>query len=169
MKLIEPCCSQKHWPQLRDSLGQDGTALFRGKGDLSLDELMTVILNGYSEADMILACPALPDHTAELVTRWMRKTWARMDGSGNMNAVARLTLVTDLREQKSPQASRWLAGNPFPDRLVLKNVVQNDTAIVMPDLAIYGALNLVYKASFTAVATKDARLVGDLRHYYESL
>lgn len=169
MKLIEPCCTQKHWPQLRDSLGQDGTALFRGRGDLSLDELMTVILNGCTEADMILACPTLPDRTAELVMRWMRKKWARMDGSGNMDAVARLTLVTDLRESRSPQASGWLAGNPFPDRLILKDVQQNDTAIVMPDIAIYGALNLVYRAPFTAVATKDTRLIADLRSYYEAL
>lgn len=39
----------------------------------------------------------------------------------------------------------------------------------MPDLAIYGALNLVYKAGFTAVATKDPRLVAELRQYYASL
>ena len=54
MQLIEPCCTQKHWPALRRSLGENGTRLFCGFGDLSIDELMSVILNRYSETDMMI-------------------------------------------------------------------------------------------------------------------
>lgn len=169
MQAIEPCCTQKHWPQFRKSLGESGTGFFHGFGDLSLKELMPVIMTRYSEVEMIFVCPYLPDSAAATLQRWLHKTWARADGAGSINAIAGLTLVTDLRETKSPVASTWLTGNPFAGRLFLCNAQQNDTAIILPDLAIFGPVNLAYGGHFTAMVTKDAQIISDLRKNYMSL
>lgn len=163
MLLVEPCCAPKHILALRNSLGDGGTAFWHGCGDLSMAELLPAILTRYSEAELLIAAPALPDETAELLLHWLRKQWMRMDGKGKMNAVARLTLVTDLRQKKSPVASTWLTGNPYPERLILRNRQQNDTAIVLPDIAFVGPVNLTYGGHFTAIATKNAATIAELR------
>ena len=169
MFLIEPCCTQKHWPAFRKKLGTDGTAFFHGYGDLALGDLLPVILPRYPEAEMTLVCPSLPDRATEVLMRWMRKTWAKADGKGNIDAISSLTIITDLREQKSPIASHWLKENPFPIRLLPYNVSQNDTALIFPDLAIYGNINLAHNSHFTAMATKDARIINDLRQTYTNI
>ncbi|MBQ8713006.1 MAG: hypothetical protein IJ551_09365 [Prevotella sp.] len=169
MHLIEPCCTQRHWPALRNQLGEDGTEFFHGYGDLSLAELLPVILIRYEEVDMILVAPSLPDTAAETLRYWLRRQLVKMDGSGKVNTLAHLTLIADLSEKRSPLASTWLKENPFGDRLTLRNVQQNDTAILLPDLALYGPINLTYGHHFTAMATKNARTIAALRSEYERL
>ena len=166
MHLIEPCCTQRHWPALRDKLKDNGTAMFHGYGDLALKELLPVILLPYCEADMLLVAPTLPDRTAETLLYWLRRELPRMDGKSKYHIVNTLTLITHLSEKKSPLASTWLTANPFPGRLTLRNVQQNDTALILPDLALYGAINLAYGGHFTAIATKNARLIETLRSTY---
>lgn len=169
MFLIEPCCSQKHLRQLRDSLGEDGTAFFHGYGDLSLNELLPPLLAHYSETDLMIVTPYLPDMASETISKWLKKRWALMDGSGSIDAIAHLTLITDLSEKRSPLASMWLNDNPFGDRLRLRNVQQNDTAILLPDLALYGPINIAYGRHFTAIATKSVSTISSLRKIYESV
>jgi hypothetical protein len=169
MYLIEPCCSQKHLRQLRDELGKDGTAFFHGYGDLSMVELLPSLLTHYSEIDLMIVAPYLPDAVAEVITKWVKKQWARIDGSGNLNVIAHLTIVADLSERQSPMASEWVKENPYPERMTLKNVQQNDTAILLPDIALMGPMNLNYGGHFTALATKNARTIETLRGMYEGL
>ena len=85
MLQIEPCCTQKHLLALRSKLGENGTAFWHGYGDLSLAELLPHILTRYSETEMLLAVPALPDAAAETVKNIMQKQWMRMDGKGKLN------------------------------------------------------------------------------------
>lgn len=169
MHLIQPCCTQRHWPELRSKLKDNGTAFFHGYGDLSLTELLPVILITYAETDMLLVCPTLPDHTAETLLYWLRRELTRMDGRSKFHVVRTLTIITNLSEKKSPLASTWLTNNPFPDRLTLCNKQQNDTALILPDLAIYGAFNLAYNGHFTAIATKNAGMIESLRSTYLSM
>ena len=169
MYLIEPCCSQKPLRQLRDGLGKDGTAFFHGYGDLSIAELLPPLLTHYSETDLMIVVPYLPDAVTEVIIKWMRKQWARVDGSGKMDVIAHLTIVTDLSERRSPMASEWVSKNPFGERMILKNVQQNDTAILLPGIALWGPMNLSYGGHFTAMATKNARTIETLRGMYEGL
>lgn len=170
MHLIEPCCTQKHIARLRKALGEDGTDFFHGYGDLSLTEMLPVILMHYSgKADLLLVVPALPDTVTELLATWMRKQWMKIDGSGKVYVIGHLMLIADLRENKSPLASAWTKENPFPDRLTLRNVQQNDTAILLPDIALCGPINLTYGGHFAAMATKNARTIATLREMYEKL
>ena len=169
MYLIEPCCSQKHLRYLREDLGEDGTAFFHGYGDLSLSELLPPLLLHYSETELMMVAPYLPDHAAETISKWMKKQWAKIDGTGNVNVIAHLTLITSLSEKRSPLASTWTQEQPFGDRLTLRDVQQNDTAIILPDIALWGAINLTYGGHFTAQATKNARTIATLRGEYEGL
>ncbi len=169
MLLIEPCCSQKHLRRLRESIGEEGTVLWHGYGDLSFSELLPPLLLNYSETELMVVAPRLPDQVAEMMAKWMKKQWTKMDGTGSVDVIARLTLVTNLTEKQSPLASTWLKDNPFGDRLKLRNVQQNDTAILLPDLALYGPINLTYGHHFTATATKNARTIAALRETYEGL
>lgn len=169
MMLIEPCCAPKHVGLLIDRLGDEGTIFFHGYGDLSMAELLPALLTRYYEVEMMLVVPSLPDNASEAVAKVMRRTRARMNGAGNMDVVRRLTIVADLSEKRSPMASTWVKKNPFPERLTLKGVQQNDTAILLPDMALVGPMNLTYGGHFTAVATKNASTVESLRKMYEGL
>jgi len=169
MLLVEPCCTQKHLLALRNKLGDSGTAFFHGYGDVSLSELLPSLLVRYSEADMVIAAPSIPDGAAGTIAYWMNRQWARSDGKGKTDVVARLLLVTDLRPSKSPMASQWLDDNPFGERLELRSVQQNDTAIILPDIAFLGNVNLTYGGHFTAVATKNTKTIGALRSQYRTL
>ncbi len=169
MLLIEPCCAQKHLLTLRESMGENGTLLFHGYGDLSLAELLPALLIRYCETDLMLVAPLLPDAAADAVKATMHKQRAKMTGRGNLDVIKHLTLITDLSAKRSPQASTWLAENPFGERLTLKNVQQNDTAIILPDIALCGPMNLTYGGHFTAMATKNARTIAALRDGWEKL
>ena len=148
MYLIEPCCSQKHLRQLRDGLGKDGTAFYHGYGDLSIVELLPPLLTHYSETDMMIVAPYLPDAVTEVISKWVKKQWARIDGSGNLNVISHLTLVSDFSERRSPMASEWVKDNPFGERMTV---------------------NLNYGGHFTALATKNARTIAALRSQYEKM
>ena len=169
MHLVEPCCAPKHLLALRESLGDVGIALWHGYGDLSLAELLPALLIRYCEDEMTFIAPSLPDDAAEALCKALNSKRARMDGNGNLNTIAHLTLVTDLSEKRSPLASAWMNGHPFGERLTLKNVQQNDTAILLPDIALWGPMNLTYGGHFTAMATKNARTIAALRTLYDRL
>ena len=169
MNLIEPCCTQRHWPRVRNQLGKDGTVFFHGYGDLSLTELLPVILVRYDEVEMTLVTPYLPDMTVETLIYWLRRRLPKMDGTGNINVLRHLTLISDFSKRRSPMAASWMEDNPFPERLALKNIQQNDTAILLPDIAVYGNVNLQYGGHFTAIATKNAGLIENLRSVYAGL
>ena len=168
MFTIEPCCTQKHWPAIRSKIKAGGTMMFQGYGDLSLNELLPVMMTRYSEADMIIVCPALKDAAASLLLQWMEKGWPDKKG-GHQYVIGHLTLVTDLGKKKSPAASAWVKGNPYPGRLTVCNVQQNDTCILLPDIAVHGAVNLVHGGHFTAIATTSPKLIASLRGVYDSL
>ena len=159
MHLIEPCCSQKNLRELRYAIKGGGTAQFDGYGDLSLAELMEPLVNHYNGTEMLIAAPSLPDQAAEAIAKWMKLTWARMDGRGSIWRIERLTIIADLSEEKSPVAATWLKENPFADRLTLVSVEQPDTAILLPDFAITGPVNMRYDRRFTATATTEPERV----------
>ena len=169
MKLIEPCCTQKQLPALREKIGATGTTICHGYGDLSIAELLPVILTRYSETDMTFVCPVLPDAAAAVLTKWLKKNWARADGKGRADVLARLTLITDMRPRKSPAAAKWVKENPFPERLFLCNVQQNDTAILLPDIVFFGNMNLTYGGHFTAFVSTNKKVVEDFRATYNVL
>lgn len=169
MFIIEPCCTQKQIPILRRKLGTDGTMFFHGYGDLSLDELLPVLLTRYSEADLMVVAPTLPNASAKVLKKLMERQWPTLDGKNRLNGIGHLTLIADLRKRKSPQASQWLSENPFGERLTLCNVQQNDTAILLPDIAFLGNINLTYGGHFTALATKNPKVMEDLRKNFRKV
>lgn len=169
MFLIEPCCAPKHLLALRESLGANGTALFHGYGDLSLAELLPALLIRYCETEMMIVAPSLPDTAAETLKGVMRMQRAKMAGKGNLDVINSLTLVTDLTDKRSPLASAWLKENPFCGRMMLKDVQQNDTAIILPDIALCGPINLTYGGHFTAMATTSEKTIAALRAGFEKL
>ena len=169
MQLIEPCCAPKHLLALRGKLGNDGTAFWHGYGDLSLAELLPQMRKRYSETELLLVAPSLPDAAASVVQRMMKKQWLAADGKSKIDIIKHLTLITDLREARSPKASRWIEKNPFGERMTLRNVQQNDTAILLPDIAFVGNINLTYGGHFTALATKNAGAIKSLRSNFENL
>lgn len=151
---------------LRDAIGQNGSAQFRGCGDLSLTELLPALLTRYSETEMMIVAPSLPDQAADIVGRWMRQQWAMRTGTGKLNVISRLTIVADLSEGKSPTASGWLSENPFGDRLSLVDRAQDDTALLLPDIAVTGPLNLRYGKSFVCTVTTVPEQVRGLWERY---
>lgn len=169
MQLVEPCCAQKHLLNLREMLESGDTLFWHGYGDLSLAELLPALLIRYCETEMMVVAPVLPDVAAESVVLALRKQRAKMTGKGNLDVVAQMTIVADLSETRSPLASTWLRANPFPGRLILRNVQQNDTAILLPDIAFYGPMNLTYGRHFTSIVTRNPRSIQSLRTTYEKL
>lgn len=169
MFIIEPCCTQKQIPILRRKLGTDGTMFFHGYGDLSLDELLPVLLTRYSEADLMVVAPTLPNASAKVLKKLMERQWPTLDGKNRLNGIGHLTLLTDLRKSRSPMASSWLEENPFPDRLTLLSAQQNDTAVILPDIALYGNMNFAYGGHFSGIATKRMKTIAELREMYLGL
>jgi len=151
-KLIEPCCAGRHMLSVRDAIGTKGTMEIEGYDDLSLTELLPAILTRYAETELMIVAPTLPDQATEVIATWMRRTIARMDGNGRLNYIRRLTIVSDLSEAASPDASAWLKDNPYGERLVLHDMRQDATAILLPDFAIEGPVNMRYGKHFTATA-----------------
>lgn len=137
---------------VRDAIGTKGTMEIEGYGDLSLQELLPAILTRYAETDLMIVAPTLPDQATEVIATWMRRTIARRDGMGRLNYIRRLTIVSDLSETASPDASQWLKENPYGERLVLHDMQQDATAILLPDFAIDGPVNMRYGKHFTATA-----------------
>ena len=169
MRTIEPCCAVKQVMQMRDTLGSNGKTQFQGFGDLSLTELLPALLTRYSETEMLITAPAIPDQAAEIIDRWMKKQWARMDGKGKLDCISHLTIIADLSPEQSPMASEWLKENPFGDRLTLVDKAQDDTALLLPDIAITGPLNLRYGQNFTCDVTTVQEEVDALWKQYSKL
>lgn len=167
MFVIEPCCAERHVRQLRLALGSDGVREFEGYGDLSLTELLPAILTRYSETEIMIVTPVLPEQATEVIEKWMKKQWARMDGLGKIDVIRHLTLVTDLRKKKSPKANQWLKKNPFGSRLTLVDMLQDDTAILLPDFAITGPVNMRYGHHFVATATSNPSTVKGLWSHFQ--
>jgi len=164
MKIIEPCCAPRQLMGLRRAIAGGGTMAFAGYGDLSLAELLPAILTRYSETELLIAAPSLPDLACDVIGRWMRKTWARMDGQGRLDAVSRLTLVTSVA--LSPAVEEWLGTGAFGGRLTVMDREQADTAILLPDFAVTGPVNMRYGNPFTAEATTDPEKVKALWEKY---
>lgn len=166
MKLIQPCCAQKHLRELRDAIAKGGTKQLEGYGDLSLTELLPALLLRYSETEMMIVAPALPDQAAEIIDKWMRKQWARMDGKGKLDVISHLTVVARLEKDRSNYITAWVKEQPFGDRLTLVDTEQEDTAILLPDFAITGPVNMRYGYHFEATATTEAEKVRALWEKY---
>lgn len=153
--------------QVRDALKGGGSMDIEGYGDLSLTELLPALLTRYSETEMMIVAPTIPDQAAEIIGKWLRKKWARADGKGTLDVIHHLTIVSDLRKKKSPLASRWLSENPFGLRLTLIDRQQPDTVLLLPDFAITGPVNLQYGHHFIAKATSTPSAVEELWERYQ--
>ena len=154
---------------LRDAIGNKAKTQFKGFGDLSLTELLPALLTRYSETTMMIVAPSIPDQAADIIYTWLSRTWARMDGKGRLNVLSKLTIIADLSEEASPAVNLWLSNNPFPDRLVLVNKAQDDTAMLMPDIAITGPLNMRYDKEFVCDVSTIPSEVSDLWSVYSKL
>lgn len=168
MFLIEPCCSQKNLRELRYAIKDGGTTQFEGYGDLSLSELLGPLVNHYNGTEMVIVTPSLPDQAAEVIDKWMRLTWARMDGRGSIWRIEHLTIVARLEKDKSHYITAWVEHQPFGDRLTLVDTEQEDTAILLPDFAITGPVNMRYGHRFIATATTEPEKVNALWEKYRS-
>lgn len=153
MRIIEPCCASKQFMLLRDAIGTNGKTQFLSYGDVSLTEMLPALLTRYSEAEMMIVAPAIPDQAYDIIDQWLRKTWARMDGNGRLNVLSHLTIIADLSVDASPKASSWLTGNPYGSRLTVVNKAQQDTALLMRDIAITGPMNFRYDKTFVCDVT----------------
>lgn len=169
MHLIEPCCAPKQLRALRGKIANGGTCFWHGYGDLSLTELLPHILTRYSEVEMLIATPALPRAAAVVIKQMMERTWMSMDGKSRIDNIGHLTLISDFGQKSAPTAYEWVKDNPFGERLTLKNVQQGDTAIILPDIAFFGNINLVYRGHFTALATTNTKIIDKVRQTLLSL
>lgn len=160
MHIIQPCCSNKHLRQLRERIGSDGTEEFMGYGDMSITELLPAMVTYYTGTRLLIAAPSIPDQAAEAIAWVMRRSLARMDGKGNVDVVACLTIVADL--SKSPMVRLWLKDDTFKGRLRVIDCRQEDTAILLPDFAVSGPVNMRYGYEFIATATTNAETIEKL-------
>lgn len=168
MRTIEPCCARRQLIELRDSIKDGGTTQFQGYGDMSLTELLPCLLTRYTETELMIVAPSMPDQATEVINRWMRQQWPHANGKDKLDTIARLTIVADLSPMKSPIMSEWMKDNPFAGRLTLVNRQQADTAILLPDIAITGPLNLRYGQNFVCTVTTVKEQVRNLWKQYLS-
>ena len=168
MFLIQPCCTQKLIPELRRKIGEGGTTLIHGYGDMSLSELLPVLLTRYTDVELMIVAPAVPDAAARVIAQVMDRMLP-VTGGGQVPLIRRLTLIANLRKNSRYVSAGWLKENPWGERLEAHHVQQNDTAILLPDMGIVGAVNLSYNGHFTAMATRRARTIAQLRETYLSL
>lgn len=169
MFLIEPCCVKRHLRELRDSITRGATKQFEGYGDLSLTELLPALLTRYSETNMMIVAPTLPDQAAEIISEWMGRQWARMDGKGKLDVIGHLTIIARLEKDASHYISAWLKDKPFGNRLTLVDMEQEDIAILLPDFAITGPVNMRYGHHFVATATTESKKVKALWERYTEM
>lgn len=169
MTILEPCCASRQLGLLRDAIGNNKRTQFKGFGDMSLTELLPALLLRYTETEMMIVAPAIPDQATAIIREWLRKTWARWDNTGRLNCLSKLTIIADLSEGASPMMSAWLKDNPFADKLTLVNRVQSDTTLLLPDLAITGPLNLQYDKKFVCDITAIPSEVNGLWARYTQL
>ena len=169
MNIIEPCCASRQFGLLRDAIGNNKRTQFKGFGDMSLTELLPALLLRYTETEMMIVAPSIPDQATTAIREWLRKTWARWDNTGRLDCISKLTIIADFSEDASPMMSAWLKENPFAGKLTLVNQSQEDTAILLPDLAITGPLNFQYDKEFVCDVTAIPSEVNDLWARYAQL
>ncbi len=169
MYLIEPCCAKAHFRELRDSIAGGGTKQFMGYGDLSIYELLPAMLLRYDQTEMMILAPTLPDLAAEIIAICMNQQRSLRNGKGNVDVINHLTVIADISSDSSSQAALWLKKNPFGNRLTLIDRQQPDTAVLLPDIAVYGPINLRYGNSFTATVTTEQDTVDGLWVRYRNL
>ena len=169
MRLLEPCCASRQLCLLRDAIGNNGRDSFEGFGDMSLTELLPALLLRYTETEMMIVAPTIPDQATAIIREWLIKKWARWDGKGQLDCLSKLTIIADLSEESSPEMSQWLKENPFAGRLTLVNRVQSDTALLLPDIAITGPLNFRYADHFVCKVTSVPAEVNDLWAQYTKI
>lgn len=169
MHLIEPCCTQKHLRELRDSIARGGTKQFMGFGDLSLTELLPALLMRYDSIEMMIVAPALPEQATDVIRASLRKQRARRDGRGNLDVISHLTIITDLSNEYSQLASLWQKNNSFGERLKLVDLQQEDTVILLPDIVLYGPINLRYGHQFEATISTLPEVVERFWEKYRKL
>ena len=168
MMLIQPCCTNKLIPQLREKLGDDGTTFIHGYGDLGIAELMTPLLTPYTEVELMIVAPSVPDTAARVIERLMDQKLP-MKGRGQVPQIKQLTIVANLKKNSKYLSAGWVKENPWGERLQLKHCQQNDTAILLPDMAIIGPVNMAYNGHFTAVATRRRKTIDELKATYLGL
>lgn len=169
MYIIEPCCAERQLQAIRRAIDGGGTTSFEGYGDMSLTELLPALLTRYSETEMLIVAPSLPDQAADIIKRWMCWKWARADGNGTLDVIRRMTVIADLSEERSPAVSGWMKDDPFGGRLSLVHRTQDDTAILFPDLAVTGPVNMRYGNRFVAEITTDRERVAALWGRYRAI
>lgn len=169
MHLIQPCCAKKDLRELRDSIARGGTKQFEGYGDLSLTELLPALLLRYDGVEMMIVAPSLPDQAAEIIDWWMNKQWPSKNGKEKIDVIHRLTIAARLEKDKSDHIFRWLKEKPFGERLTLVDKEQEDTAILLPDFAITGPVNMRYGHHFVATATTETEKVIALWEKYKDV
>lgn len=173
MKLIEPCCSQRHVPELLSLLEDSDPLFFQGFGDLSLSDLLSPLLSGISLSDVLLMCPTLPSPIHPFLRSWYLKRWSTGDSSDGTPPIASLTIVTDCRSSRSGDIRAWrdsLIQDGLPCQSVaLSHYVQNDTCLIVNDLLIYGNMNIVPRNPFSAIVTRSPHLVSEYRARIDSL
>lgn len=153
---------------LRKALKQGGRDQIRGYGDMSLTELLPALLTSYNETELMIVAPAVPDQAAEIIAKWAKWQWVCIDGR-KIYVLQHLTIIADLSPEQSPMASEWLRQNPFGDRLTLVDKAQDDTALLLPNIAITGPLNLRYGQNFTCNVTTVQEEVDALWKQYSKL
>lgn len=169
MHCIQPCCAKRNLLHLRNAIKNNGTAYFEGYGDMSLTELLPALLTRYDNVEMMIVAPTLPDQAAEIISTWMRKQYAAKDGLGKIDVIHHLTIISDLDSEKSPMASMWAKVKPFGARLEIHDVKQEETAILLPDFAIIGPVNMRYGHHFIATATTEPGRIVALWNTYRMM
>jgi hypothetical protein len=140
-----------------------------GFGDLSLTELLPALLMRYDSIEMMIVAPALPEQATDVIRASLRKQRARRDGRGNLDVISHLTIITDLSNEYSQLASLWQKNNSFGERLKLVDLQQEDTVILLPDIVLYGPINLRYGHQFEATIATLPEVVERFWEKYRKL
>ena len=109
------------------------------------------------------------EHTAARVIERLMDQKLPMKGRGQVPLIKQLTIVANLKKNSKYLSAGWVKENPWGERLQLKHCQQNDTAILLPDMAIIGPVNMAYNGHFTAVVTRRKKTIGELRATYLGL
>ena len=164
--ILEPCCIQLQLGDLCRAIKGGGTAEFKYYGDLSFTELLPALLERYNKTELLIVAPSIPDTTAEVIAKWARRQWQRMDGSGSFFALQHITIITSL--SASPAVSSWLEKNLFGDRLSVVDTATDEHLVLLHNLAITGFRNMRYGENGTATATTEAEKISALWEKYKT-
>ena len=167
MLTIEPCCTQKHWPKILHNLKDTSYVYFEGYGDMTLNELLPVVFDGFSDADVMLAVPVMPERLISTLRELTKRSWANPSGRGSVPLIKRFRIITDARSTKSPgvldfcrELRSQCAGSG------VASLQQNDTIIIVRDaystIMIFGSVNSRPSCQWTAFVTNDQGHIADV-------